>query len=232
MEESRKVGVLLVDDHDVVRAGIRALIERHEDFRVVAEVSNGTAAIEFCKENHPDLAVVDISMPGLGGIDTIRDITRRSPKLRVLVLSMMADDRSVLHSFRAGARGFVVKSAHPGDLMEALRTVSRGGIWLSPDASGHLMLRIQRGQLDESGPGPAAPNLSNREAQVVQLIGRGLSTKEVAQRLALSHETARSYRKAAMKKLGVSNAAELTVKAYKLGLLDWSDDGDQPKDDD
>lgn len=219
MEETKTVDVLLVDDHDVVRNGIRALIERHEEFRVVAEAADGTAAIEYCRANQPDLALVDISMPGLDGVETIRDLMRRHPRLRILVLSMHADERSVVRSLKAGARGFVVKSANPQDLMEALRTVHRGGTWLSPAVSGHLMQRIQTGRFEDSLVRDTLPGLSNRETQVVRLIAEGLSTKEVAQRLSLSHETARSYRKTAMKKLGVSNASALTRLVWNSGIL-------------
>jgi DNA-binding NarL/FixJ family response regulator len=212
------VDVLLVEDHAIVRHGIRTMLERSGDFRVVAEVDNGAEAVQFCKKAQPQLVLMDLAMPGLNGIEATTEIVRHWPAARVVFLSAYDDDQSVVNAIRSGARGFVLKRASLGDLLDALRTVAKGGSYLSPQVSDRLLVRIQRGDL-ESGPAPSAlEGLSPRELQVMRMIAEGMTSKEIARSLELGVETVRSYRKTLMKKLGVNNVAGLTQLAISSGI--------------
>jgi DNA-binding NarL/FixJ family response regulator len=210
--------VLLVEDHAIVRDGIKAVLERGDEFRVVGGVESGPEAIQFCKQSSPHLVVMDLSLPGLNGVDAMGEILRHSPATKVVVLSMYEDDQHVIGAIRAGARGFVIKRASLSDLVEALRTVAKGGFYASPDVSEKLLERLRTGDL-EPAPHPAAlEGLSRREVQVLRLVAEGKSSKEIATALDLGLETVRSYRKTMMKKLGVNNVASLTHLALAAGL--------------
>ncbi|MBM3736241.1 MAG: response regulator transcription factor [Acidobacteria bacterium] len=212
------VDVLLVEDHAIVRHGIRTLLERSGDFRVVGEVDSGADAVQFCRKSPPQLVLMDLAMPGLNGIEATSEIIRHSPTARVVFLSAYDDDQSVVNAIRSGARGFVLKRASLGDLLDALRTVAKGGSYLSPQVSDRLLQRIQRGDLESGGPPSTLDGLSPREMQVMRMIADGMTSKEIAQSLDLGVETVRSYRKTLMKKLGVNNVAGLTQIAISAGI--------------
>src|ERR1700733_6089283 len=139
------VDVLLVDDHKIMRDGIKAILERDAEFRVVGEAESGADALQFVKLHHPELVLMDIGLPGLNGVETTAEILRHHPECKIVVLSMYEDENSVVGAMRSGARGFVLKKVSDNDLLEALRTVSRGGAYLSPQVSDRLLLRIQKG---------------------------------------------------------------------------------------
>jgi len=210
--------VLLVDDHVVVRDGIKAILERGGEFRVTGEVETGSDAVQFCKKATPHMVLMDISMPGLNGIEATSEILRHCPGAKVVVLSMYDDEVSVMNAMRAGARGFVLKRASLNDLVDAMRTVAKGGSYMSPQVSDRLLRRIQSGNLHASPASPLLEGLSRREVQVLRLVAEGKSSKEIATILDLELETVRSYRKTMMKKLGVNNAASLTKVAVAAGL--------------
>ncbi len=207
--------ILLVDDHKIMRDGLRAILGSTGEFKVLAEAESGSDAVQLARRLRPHLILMDLSLPGLNGIEATTEILRSTPEARVVVLSMYEDEESVVRSIRAGARGFVLKKASHSDLLDALRVVAKGGSYLSPQVSDKLLHRIQSGNLN----GQASPNpldiLTPRESQVMRLIAAGKTSKEVAVLLNLGHETVRSYRKALMKKLGVTNVAELTQLALK-----------------
>ena len=212
------VDVLLVEDHAIVRHGIRTMLERGDEFRVIGEAENGAEAVQFCRKILPQLVLMDLAMPGLNGIEATTEIVRHWPSVRVVVLSAYDDDQSVVNAIRSGARGFVLKRASLGDLLEALRTVAKGDSYLSPQVSGRLLVRIKRGDL-EAGPAPSAlAGLSPRELQVMRMIAEGMTSKEIARSLDLGVETVRSYRKTLMKKLAVTNVAGLTQIAISSGI--------------
>jgi DNA-binding NarL/FixJ family response regulator len=210
--------VLLVDDHKIMRDGIKAILGRDPEFRVVGEADTGSGALQFVRLHQPDLVLMDIGLPGLSGVETTAEILRHHPACKVVILSMYDDENSVVGAVRSGARGFILKRVSETDLLEALHVVARGGAYLSPQVSDRLLNRIQKGNL-EAKPAPAAlESLSPREVQVLRLVAEGKTSKEIAVLLDLREQTVRSYRKTMMKKLGVNNVAGLTQLALSTGL--------------
>jgi DNA-binding NarL/FixJ family response regulator len=210
--------VLLVDDHKIMRDGIRAILDRSTDFVVAGEAEDGPDALLFAKRLRPDLVLMDIGLPGLNGVETTTEILRSVPDCKIVILSMYDDENSVLGALRAGARGFILKKASDIDLVGALRMVAAGGMYVSPQVSDQLLMRIQKGNLEAPEAPPALAALSPRELQVLRLVAEGKSSKEIATLLDLSEQTVRSYRKTLMRKLRVNNAVTLTQLAYSTGL--------------
>lgn len=210
--------VLLVDDHKIMRDGIRAILRHTEDLRVMGEAETGVEAVQICRRAKPDVILMDIGLPGLNGIETTQEILRYYPEARIVILSMYDDERSVVGAIRAGARGFVLKRASDEDLLDALRAVAKGGSYLSPQVSDRLLHRIQRGDLEQRPAPSSLDDLAPRELQVLRLVAEGKTSKEIAVLLDLGLQTVRSYRKTMMKKLGVNNVAGLTQLALATGL--------------
>jgi DNA-binding NarL/FixJ family response regulator len=210
--------VLLVDDHKIMRDGIRAILRHNEEFVIVGEAENGSEAVQLCRRKKPDIVLMDIGLPGLNGIEATQEILRHVPETRVIILSMYDDEHSVVSAIRSGARAFVLKLASDNDLVDALRTVAKGGSYLSPQVSDKLLHRIQRGDLESKPAASALDGLSPRELQVLRLVAEGKTSKEIAVMLDLGLQTVRSYRKTMMKKLGVNNVAGLTQLALSAGL--------------
>jgi DNA-binding NarL/FixJ family response regulator len=210
--------IVLVDDHKVMREGIRAILERGGEFAVVAEAESGSEAVQVCRKMKPELVLMDIGLPGMSGIDATTEILRHSPETKIVMLSMYDDENSVVGAIRSGARGFVLKKASSADLVDALRTVVKGGSYLSSQVSDRLLHRIQRGDLELTPQGSALESLSPRELQVLRLVAEGKTSKEIATLLELGLQTVRSYRKTMMKKLGVNNVAGLTQVALAAGV--------------
>ncbi len=210
--------VLLVDDHKIMRDGIKAILARSSEFRVVGEAENGTEAVQFVKRHKPHLVIMDIGLPGLNGIETTQEILRFYEDCKIVILSMHDDENSVVGAIRAGARAFILKRASDMDLVDALRMVAGGGVYLSPQVSDRLLTRIQKGDLESRQSHSALQGLSPRELQVLRLVAEGKTSKEIANVLDLSEQTVRSYRKTMMRKLGVNNVAGLTQLALSTGL--------------
>jgi two-component system response regulator NreC len=210
--------VLLVDDHKIMRDGIKAILSRGNEFRVVGEAENGLDAVQFSKQLRPHLVIMDIGLPGLNGVETTQEILRFHGDCKIVILSMYDDENSVMGAIRAGARAFILKRASDMDLVEALRMVAGGGIYLSPQVSDRLLIRIQKGDLEARQTHSALEVLSPRELQVLRLVADGKTSKEIASLLDLSEQTVRSYRKTMMRKLGVNNVAGLTQLALSTGL--------------
>ncbi|HLY16267.1 MAG TPA: response regulator transcription factor [Bryobacteraceae bacterium] len=213
--------ILLVDDHKLMRDGLRLILERGSEFRVVGEAETGMEAVQFCKKARPDLVVMDIGLQGMNGIEATTEIVRHSPQTRVLILSMYEDENSVVSSLRSGARAFVLKKASAADLVDALRTVARGGSYISSQVSDRFLTSIQTGDLPGKSNHSPVGALSPREVQVLRLVAEGNTSKEIAVLLDLGLQTIRSYRKGLMKKLGVNNVAGLTQVAIAAGLTRW-----------
>ena len=210
--------VLLVDDHKIMRDGIRAILKLADEFTVVGEADTGTDAVSFTRKLRPEIVLMDIGLPGLNGIEATSEILRYDKDIKVVILSMYDDEHSVVSAIRSGARAFVLKRASDTDLLDALRTVAKGGSYLSPQVSDRLLTRIQKGDLDAKPMPSALEGLSPRELQVLRLVAEGKTSKEIAVMLSLGLQTVRSYRKTMMKKLNVNNVAGLTQLALSAGL--------------
>jgi DNA-binding NarL/FixJ family response regulator len=210
--------VLLVDDHKIMRDGIKAILAKGDEFKVVGEAENGTDAVQAVKRLRPDLVLLDLGLPGLNGVETTAEILRHHPDCKIIILSMFDDENSVVSAIRSGARAFILKKASDGDLLDALRMVARGGAYLSPQVSDRLLSRIQKGDLEARQAPAALDVLSPREVQVLRMVAEGKTSKEIAVMLDLREQTVRSYRKTMMKKLRVNNVAGLTQLALSTGL--------------
>ena len=219
--------IVLVDDHKMVRDGIKTILERGAEFRVVGEADSGADAVQVCKKTGPNLVLMDIGLPGMNGIEATAEILRHCPDVKVVILSMYDDENSVLTAIRSGARAYVLKKASSDELLDALRIVARGGSYLSPQVSDKLLHRIQRGDLETHDRGPLA-GLSPRELQVLRMVAEGKTSKDIALMLDLGLQTVRSYRKTMMKKLGVNNVASLTQLALASGITNLNKPNGNP----
>jgi two-component system, NarL family, response regulator NreC len=207
------IQILLADDHELVREAFRVLLER-EGFQVLGEASDGFEAVRLAGQLRPQIALLDVSMPLLNGLDATREIARVSPNTRILILTMFAEDRYVLEALRAGASGFILKTRAGKDLVEAIQRISRGLLYLGPETS-DAVVRAYRSHVQGDG----FANLSSRERQVLQLVAEGKTTKEVASVLGISAKTASAHRERLMKKLDVHETAGLVRYAIRMGLI-------------
>jgi DNA-binding NarL/FixJ family response regulator len=216
--------VLLVDDHKIMRDGIRAILSRATDFRVVGEAENGADAVQITRRLRPHMVLMDIGLPGLNGVETTQEILRFHGECKIVILSMFDDENSVVSAIRAGARAFILKRASDMNLLEALRIVAVGGIYVSPLVSDRLLSRIQKGDMESRLPDSALASLSPRELQVLRMVADGKTSKEVGNLLNLTEQTVRGYRKTMMRKLHVNNIAGLTRLALATGLTQLAAD--------
>ena len=209
--------ILLADDHAVVRRGLRLVLEGEPDLRVVAEVGDGAEAVERGLQDDVDLAVLDISMPRMTGLQAARELTSRRADLRVLILSMHDNEQYLFEALRAGASGYVLKSVADRDLVEACRATMRGEPFLYPAAVRALV----RDYLDRASRGEETPEdpLSPRELEVVKLIAEGFTSEEIAEQLFISKKTVDRHRANILEKLGMRNRVELTRYAIRRGLV-------------
>ncbi len=214
---SEPIRVLLADDHGIVRAGLRALLEAQLDITVVAEAEDGPGAIQAARDTEPTVVVADLSMPG-GGLEAIREITALKLKSRVLVLTVHAEERYLLPVLEAGGSGYVRKSSAHTDLLDAIRTVARGEVFLDPAAT-KTLLRGYLGRVKTGDELDLGEVLSEREREVVKLTAEGYTAQQAADILSLSPKTVETYRHRAMQKLGLANRAELVHYALRAGLL-------------
>jgi DNA-binding NarL/FixJ family response regulator len=212
-----KTRILLADDHEVVRSGLRMVLDSVPDLEVVAEAGDGAEAVETALAEGVDLAVLDVSMPRMTGLQAALELTRREPKMRVLMLSMHDDERYFFEALKAGASGYVLKTAANRDLIEACRAAMRGEPFLYPAAVTALI----RDYLERARRGEETPEdpLSPRELEVVKLIAEGLTSEEIAAQLFISKKTVDRHRANVLEKLGMRNRVELTRYAIRRGLV-------------
>jgi two-component system, NarL family, response regulator NreC len=213
-----RVRILLADDHTLVRQGLRKLLEEQPDWEVIAEASNGRDAVRLAEHHRPDVAVVDLAMPLLNGIEATRQITRHVPGTRVLVLSMYSDEAYVTQILQAGAAGYLLKESADVDLMHAVAAVSVGKSFFSPSIA-RVMLDEYVRHLADKGVSDRYEALSEREREIFQLIAEGMTNKEIATLLSVSPSTVETHRAHIMEKLDLHSAAEIVLYGVRRGVI-------------
>jgi two-component system invasion response regulator UvrY len=209
------IKILIADDHTLVRKGIRRMLEEEDDFKVVAEASDGKEAVAKVKETQPDLVLMDVAMPGLDGIEATKQLTKnRKSKLHVLVLTMYADEHFAARLLRSGASGYVVKDAAPAELVDAVRTVHEGKRYISASLREALAMRYVDGQAADP-----VDAVTDREFQVLRLLASGHTNREIAEQLGLSVKTVDAHRLNILGKLELRNNSDLTKFAIRHGIV-------------
>jgi DNA-binding NarL/FixJ family response regulator len=210
------VRILIADDHSLVRASLRSLLTDNPGIEVVAEANDGRQAFELVGQHHPEVVLMDISMPGLNGLEATRQIVKAHPKVRVIVLSMHASEDHVLRALRAGASGYVLKDSPPRELELAVDSVARGETFLSPAISRHVIEVYLNRTADQGG---SLDHLTPRQREILQLIAEGKSSKQIAQILKASVKTIESHRASLMERLDIHEVAGLVRYAIRHGLV-------------
>jgi two-component system response regulator DevR len=214
-----KQHILLVDDHEVVRLGLKSLLERHPQFDVVGEASNAREAIEMVNNIHPDVVVMDIRLPGTSGIEACEEITGRFPDTKVIMLTSYAEDEMLFSSIRAGASGYILKQIGGEDLVRALEAVGRGEAMLDPTVTQRVFQEVRRAVKEEEAS--AFAHLSQQEKHVLILVSEGKTNREIAKALFLGEGTVRNYVSSILSKLGVNNRAEAAAYAVQHNLREY-----------
>jgi two-component system response regulator NreC len=209
------ITILLADDHTMVRQGLKALLQEEAGFSIVGEAKDGHETIALTETLRPDVLVVDLMMPGVGGLEVMRQIGRRVPSTRFVVLSMYANEAYVVEALRSGALGYVLKETGADELVRAIRQVAQGNRYLSPP----LSEKSVEAYLERVRGGGIEDNLTPREREVLQLAAEGRSNAEIAQRLFISPRTAETHRANLMRKMGIHSQAELIHYAFQSGLV-------------
>lgn len=216
----KKIRVLVVDDHAIVRDGICALLSRAGDMEVVGEASNGEEAMEMTKKLNPDVVLMDIAMPVLSGLEATRRICREMPGIRVLALTQYDDKEYVFPLIQAGALGFISKTSASSELTSAIRYVDRGESYLSPSVAKLMVDDYQHGAAMQAESDPYG-QLTDRERDVLKLVAEGYTTREIADMLVISPKTVEGHKSSLMSKLNVHNRIELVKYALRRGLIDF-----------
>ena len=216
----QKIKVLLADDHTVVRQGLRALLAAEGDLEIVGEAENGRQAIQMVKQLRPDVAVIDIAMPVLNGLEATRQITRAHPATKVLILSSYSDDEYVQQLTEAGVAGYLVKQTAANDLLKAIREAHKGNAFFSPSIAKRLRDQCREAFVSGQPARKRAAGLTTREAEVLQLIAEGRANKQIAAELCISIKTVEKHRQQVMNKLGIHDVAGLTRHAIAKGIIE------------
>jgi len=210
------IKVLLADDHSIVRAGLRRIVEESGDMEVIAEAADGREAIRLVRETAPDVAVIDISMPGLDGLEVVSRLRGHCPDLPILILTMHEEGQYVVRAIQAGAMGYMTKQSAPEQLLKAIRKIYEGSRYLTDDAAETLALRIAKGTGEQS----PLDSLSMRELQVLRRLAMGHTNREIASAYSISIKTVDTYRSRLLKKLNLRNNAELSRFAMQNQLIE------------
>jgi len=208
--------ILLADDHTLVRHGIRRMLEEEPEWTVVGEAGDGHEVLRMAEELKPDLAIVDVAMPHLNGIEAIRRIIQKQPRIQVLVLSMYADESYVTQTLQCGARGYMLKDSADADLFQAVRTIAAGGTFLSPAIARQMSERVPWNTAAAADP---YDTLTNREREVFQLVAEAKSNRDIAGLLGISLTTVETHRARVLNKLSLHNAAEIALYALRRGVI-------------
>lgn len=209
------IKIMLVDDHRLVRAGLKRVLAEAADMEVIADASSGEEALELTRTKVPDVVLMDINMPGIGGLETTRRLVQRLPQLKVIVVSMHLEEPYPSRMLAAGAAGYISKDSAADEVIAAIRRVYSGGHYVAADVAGNMAASLVKGKSDSP-----FEQLSQRETQVMIMVTKGYSTQEISDRLHLSPKTVSTYRYRLFEKLGVGNDVELTRMAMRYGLLD------------
>lgn len=211
--------ILIVDDHEVVRLGLKALLEHHPQFEVVGEAATAKAAVESVHRNHPDIVLMDIRLPGPSGIEACEEIVKNYPDCKVVMLTSYAEDEILFSAIRAGASGYVLKQIGGDDLIKALEAVGRGEALLDPAVTQRVIQEVRKAVKEEEAS--AFANLSQQEKHVLLLVSEGKTNREIAKALYLGEGTVRNYVSSILSKLGVSNRAEAAAYAVEHNLKEY-----------
>jgi two-component system, NarL family, response regulator NreC len=214
-----KIRLMLADDHEIVRAGLRMLLSTQDDIEIVAEVDDGKVAVERAKELKPDVVLMDISLPGLDGFEATRQIKRALPHTAILALTMHESDEYFFKMMQAGASGYVPKKAAPTDLVTAIRTVHEGNVFLYPSLA-KALVRDYMGRATQGDDRAALDGLTDREQEVLRLIADGQTNQEIADKLTISVKTVERHRANIMGKLNLHSRTELVKYAIRKGLIE------------
>jgi NarL family two-component system response regulator LiaR len=214
------IRLLICDDHAVVRAGLRALIESKPDMELVGEAADGIEAVEKARELRPDVILMDLVMPRKGGVEAIGDIVRESPEARILVLTSFSEDDQAFPAIRAGAMGYIIKDSLPEELLGAIRDIHQGQPYLQPAIARRLMQ-----ELGQAGASPPLTELlTEREIEVLKLVARGLTNQEIADELVVSKRTVDSHTSSILTKLKLANRTQAALYALRQGLVSLHDE--------
>jgi len=214
-----KTRVLLAEDHTIVRKGLRSLLDKETGIKVVEEAEDGREAILKAEELYPDVVVMDIAMPGLNGLEATRQIKKRFPDIKIIILTMHANEEYILQSLKAGASGYLIKKAAPAELISAINAVHKGNSFLSPSISRMVIDEYIRRSKEISEGEEGFEQLTVREREVLQLIAEGRKTREIAELLYISIKTVETHRAHIMNKLDIHSTAELTRYAIRKGII-------------
>jgi DNA-binding NarL/FixJ family response regulator len=214
-----KYRILLVDDHEVVRLGLKALLERHSQFEVAGEAGTAREALEQVNRIRPDVVLMDIRLPGTSGIEACEEITKNFPNTKVVMLTSYAEDEMLFSAIRAGASGYVLKQIGAEDLVRAIESVGRGEATLDPAVTQRVFHEVRRAVKEEEAA--AFANLSQQERHVLLLVSEGKTNREIAKTLFLGEGTVRNYVSSILSKLGVSNRAEAAAYAVEHSLREY-----------
>jgi two-component system response regulator DevR len=216
--------VMLVDDHEIVRQGLRALLEAEDDIEVVAEAGSGPVAVTLASAEKPDVIVMDVRMPEGSGVEACRAIRDERPDTQVIMLTSFSDDEALFNSIMAGAAGFVLKQIRGHDLIDAIRTVGSGRSLLDPDVTQRVLERLRKSKFDEKDPKLA--RLSPQEERILDMIGDGLTNREIAGRIHLSDKTVKNYVSTILQKLEVARRAEAASYVARVKATQRHSDSD------
>jgi DNA-binding NarL/FixJ family response regulator len=212
------IRVVVADDHTIIRSGLRMLLERETGFEVVGEASDGRQAVELAESLKPDVIMLDIGMPNLNGIEATRQIVQKLPRTRVVVLSMHSDESYVLKALKSGARGYLLKDSAESDILNAIRAVSEGKAYFSPEISKMLVDDYMR-QMQQRGVEDSYELLTAREREILQLLAEGKSNKDISSALNLSPYTVETHRGNILQKLNLHSLPELILYAVRKGVI-------------
>jgi DNA-binding NarL/FixJ family response regulator len=214
-----KIRVLIADDHAILREGLRAILEKSHDIEVVGEAADGRQAVEKCRQLEPDVVLMDVAMPGLGGLEATIEIKSTHPKIKVLVVTQYENKEYVFRFLKAGAAGYVLKKSASTDLISAIRSVYQGGSFLHPDVTQAVIKGYLQQESEDLGKDPYE-QLTDREKQVLKLVAEGMSNKQIADLLFVSVKTVMGHRTHLMEKLNLHSRTEVVKFAIRKGLIE------------